>query len=158
MKSLLITFALATSLLAEPVKLILDTDMGNDADDAQALALIHAFQNRGLVDLLAVTSSKDHPLSAAFIDAVNTFYGRPDIPVGAVRDGATKDERKFLGIANTQGRTRQPHLPARSPQRRRCTRGRLAFKKDPRRPTGWFGQHRAGRLFHQPQPPPRLPG
>ena len=108
----LTSIALAATLHAAPVKLILDTDMGNDVDDVQALAMIHALQSRGLVDLIAVTSSKDHPLSAPFIDAVNTFYGRPDIPIGAVRDGATKDERKFLGIADDKyqdGKFTYPH-------------------------------------------------
>jgi len=78
-----------------PVKLIFDTDMGNDIDDAMALAMIHTLQRRGAVNLLAVTSTKDHPKSAAYIDAVNTFYGYPDIPIGAVRDGATQELGKF---------------------------------------------------------------
>ena len=86
-------------LAAEPVKLIFDTDMGNDIDDAQALAMIHALQDRGAVELLAVTSTKDHPLSAAYIDALNTFYGRPDIPIGAVKNGVTPEQGKYLGIA-----------------------------------------------------------
>lgn len=89
---------LGTGLAARPEPLIFDTDMGNDVDDVQALALIHALQNRGLLDLLAVTTTKDHPLSAAFVDALNTFYGRPGVPVGAVRDGPTRDEGKYLGL------------------------------------------------------------
>ncbi|MGE0610267.1 MAG: nucleoside hydrolase, partial [Pirellulales bacterium] len=31
----------------EPVRLIFDTDMGNDIDDALALGVIHALQSRG---------------------------------------------------------------------------------------------------------------
>ncbi len=108
----LTSLALATTLAAEPVKLIFDTDMGNDIDDAQALAMIHALENRGLVELLAVTSTKDHPLSAAYTDAVNTFYGRPDIPIGAVRDGAMRDEGKYAGVAtrkDDKGNLIYPH-------------------------------------------------
>ncbi len=82
-----------------PVKLIFDTDMGNDIDDAMALAMIHSLQRRGSVELLAVTSTKDHPLSAAFIDALNTYYGSPDIPIGAVRNGATPEAGKFNPLA-----------------------------------------------------------
>lgn len=85
---------------AEPVKLIFDTDLGNDIDDVQALAMIHSLQSRGKVDLLAVTSTKDHPLSAPFTNALNTFYGRPNIPIGVVRNGATQDEGKYLGVVN----------------------------------------------------------
>ncbi len=83
-----------------PVKLIFDTDMGNDIDDAMALAMIHTLERRGACELLAVTSTKDHPKSAAYIDAVNTFYGRPDIPIGVVRDGVTPELGKFNGLAD----------------------------------------------------------
>lgn len=85
---------------AAPVPIIFDTDMGNDVDDAMALAMIHNLEKRGACKLLAITVTKDHPKAAAYIDALNTFYGRPDIPIGVVRDGATKDEGKYLGIAD----------------------------------------------------------
>ncbi len=81
---------------AHPVKLILDTDMGNDIDDALALAMIHSLQSRGECELLGVVTSKDNPMSAPFIDMINCFYGRPEIPVGAVRNGVTPEEKTFL--------------------------------------------------------------
>ena len=79
-----------------PVPLILDTDMGNDIDDALALAMIHGLQSRGECRLLGVTVSKDNPLAPAFVDVVNTFYGRSEVAIGMVRDGKTRDERTFL--------------------------------------------------------------
>jgi hypothetical protein len=39
--------------------------MGNDVDDAMALCMIHSLQQRGAVELLAVTVTKDHPQAAA---------------------------------------------------------------------------------------------
>lgn len=89
-----------TPAIPAPVKLIYDTDMGNDVDDALALGVIHALQDRGECELLAVTITKDEPLSAPFIDAVNTFYGRPDIPIGAVKDGPTRQPSKFTPIVH----------------------------------------------------------
>jgi len=80
---------------AEPVKLIYDTDIGNDVDDTMALAVIHALQNRNECELLAVTITKDNPYAAPMAVLVNTFYGRPDIPVGIVKDGVTKDVGKY---------------------------------------------------------------
>ena len=77
---------LSATCLAKPVRLIFDTDMGNDIDDAMALAMIHNLERRGACQLLAVTSTKDHPKSAAFIDALNMFYGQPDIPIGLPPD------------------------------------------------------------------------
>ena len=81
---------------AEPVRLILDTDIGNDIDDTLALAMIHALENRGEVQLLAVTITKDNRYAAPFVDVMNTFYGRPDIPVGVVKDGKTKDTTAMI--------------------------------------------------------------
>jgi inosine-uridine nucleoside N-ribohydrolase len=104
---------LATScVLAEPIKLIFDTDMGNDVDDLMALNIIHALQRRGTVELLAVTVTKDHPQAAAFVDAVNTFYGYPDIPIGVVKGGVTPEPGKFNLLAdakNEDGTLRYPH-------------------------------------------------
>lgn len=97
MKHILTTFfAVASLAAANPVPIIFDTDMGNDVDDALALAMIHNLQKRGACNLLAITITKDHPKAASYIDAVNTFYGYPDVPIGVVREGATKDEGKFL--------------------------------------------------------------
>ncbi|MDF1815411.1 MAG: nucleoside hydrolase [Verrucomicrobiales bacterium] len=82
-----------------PVSFIFDTDMGNDVDDAMALAMIHALERRGACKLLAVTSTKDHEKSAAYIDALNTFYGNGDVPIGAVRNGVTPEYGKYLPLA-----------------------------------------------------------
>jgi inosine-uridine nucleoside N-ribohydrolase len=114
MKRLIILFlwALCGLSQAAPVKLIFDTDMGNDVDDMMALAMIHNLQKRGACELLAVTITKDHPQAAAFVDAVNTLYGYPDIPIGVVRDGAAKEAGKFNLLAdekNADGSLRYPH-------------------------------------------------
>ena len=97
MSKLALAVLLACSLRAAPVALIFDTDMGNDIDDALALAVIHALESRGEAKLLAVTLTKDHPKAAPFVDAVNTFYGRGGVPVGVVRNGSTPEEGDYLG-------------------------------------------------------------
>jgi inosine-uridine nucleoside N-ribohydrolase len=81
---------------AEPVRLIFDTDMGNDIDDAIALATIHALENRGEVQLLAVTITKDNRWAAPYVDLVNTFYSRPGIPIGVVHNGKTPKDSDYL--------------------------------------------------------------
>lgn len=80
----------------QPVKLIFDTDIGNDIDDALALAMIHALADRGEVELLAVTISKDNPWAAVYVDLVNRFYGRPDTPIGTVRNGKTPEDGNYV--------------------------------------------------------------
>ncbi|HYW44476.1 MAG TPA: nucleoside hydrolase [Bryobacteraceae bacterium] len=83
---------------ATPVRLIFDTDMGNDVDDALALAMIHALQSRGEATLLAVTVTKDNKYAAPFVDVVNTFYGRPEIPIGVVRNGKTPNDAAMIRV------------------------------------------------------------
>jgi inosine-uridine nucleoside N-ribohydrolase len=112
-KHILIVLLLVTSLIkAEPIKLIFDTDTGNDVDDVMALCMIHNLVNRGAVELLAVTITKDHPQAASFVDAVNTFYGHPDVPIGVVTNGATPWPGRFNLLAeakNEDGSLRYPH-------------------------------------------------
>ncbi|MDC0295348.1 nucleoside hydrolase [bacterium] len=82
-----------------PRPLIFDTDIGNDVDDVLALGMIHALQDRGECELLAVTITKDSPLAASFTDAVNTFYGRGKIPIGVCNSGITSEAGKFNTLA-----------------------------------------------------------
>lgn len=104
-------FARADEPLARPVKLIFDTDMGNDIDDALALGVIHALQSRGECKLLAVTLSKDNDLAAPFVDLVNTFYGRGQIPLGVVRNGKTPEPSRYLTETVNSSDNGQPRYP-----------------------------------------------
>lgn len=85
----------ATSPAPEPVRLIFDTDMGNDIDDALALAMIHALESRGECQLVSVTLTKDNRYSAPFVALVNAFYGRGRIPVGVARSGITPEDGSY---------------------------------------------------------------
>lgn len=90
----------AATAPAKPVNLIFDTDIGNDCDDAMALAVIHALQNRNACRLLALTLTNPDPLAGEFLDAINTFYGRPDIPIGVNPDApVAKKDSPFLKAA-----------------------------------------------------------
>lgn len=93
----------------EPVRLIYDNDMGNDIDDAMALAVIHALQDRGECRLLAVTVTKDNFFAAAYSDLLNHYYRRPGIPIGIVRNGPTPLDGRYVRQvceARNQGRLR----------------------------------------------------
>ena len=73
---------LVTVITGVPKKIIFETDMCLDVDDVGALAVLHALADNGEADLLAVCFNEVHPSGAAAIDAINTWYGRGDIPVG----------------------------------------------------------------------------
>jgi len=94
-----------------PIRLIFDTDIGDDVDDVLALSVLHALQTRGDCELLAVTITKNDPLAGPFVDAMNTFYGRPNIPIGFTRSGLGNEPSKFLQLARTQddAKPRYPH-------------------------------------------------
>ncbi|MBD35991.1 MAG: nucleoside hydrolase [Actinobacteria bacterium] len=87
-----------TSINAEPLKLIFDTDMGNDVDDALALAMLHSLESRGESELLGITLTKDNEEVAPYVDAINTFYGRGEIPIGITNSGVTPDKSRFTGV------------------------------------------------------------
>ena len=95
----LVAAAAGPSLRAEspaPVPVIFDTDICEDCDDVAALAMLHALESRGRCRLLAVTVSADHPQAGPFVDCVNTFYGRPDIPIGVGGPGGVKAPSAYL--------------------------------------------------------------
>ena len=69
-----------------PVKIIFDTDFGGDADDLGALAMLNHFKTKGEIDLMAVMCWSTEKYAVSAIDAVNTWYGNPGIPIG-VRKG-----------------------------------------------------------------------
>ncbi len=98
--------------LREPVPIILDTDICGDCDDVLALSLIHALESRGHCRLLAVTISVDHEKAAPFVDAVNTFHRRGNIPIGVVGQGGVVEQSAFLSLVdqkNADGTSRYPH-------------------------------------------------
>ena len=64
-------------------KIIFDTDFDSDIDDVGALYMLHTFADRGDVEILATILSTTHFWSPFALDAVNTYWGRPDIPIGA---------------------------------------------------------------------------
>jgi len=72
-------------------KIIFETDMGNDIDDALALDMLYKYQDAGDIELLGIMTNKNSEYSAAFIDQMNNWYGYPEIPVGIVRNGADSE-------------------------------------------------------------------
>ncbi|MFO7852360.1 MAG: nucleoside hydrolase [Bacteroidota bacterium] len=77
----------ASTVSCSQPKIIFDTDIGGDADDLGALVMLNHFIDRGECDLLAVMCWSTEKYAVSAIDAVNRFYGHPDIPLGARKDG-----------------------------------------------------------------------
>ncbi len=93
---------LITVITGIPKKIIYETDMCLDADDVGALAMLHGLANNNEVDLLAVCFNEVHPSGAAAIDAMNTWYGRGDIPIGIYKKELPDPDLSFYLDALTK--------------------------------------------------------
>lgn len=74
------------------VPIIFDTDIGTDVDDAGALAILHVMADRGEADILATISANRNRWCGPALDTINTYYGRPDLPIGCSRTGPDPEE------------------------------------------------------------------
>jgi len=83
--SLCLSLFMACSTSHEPVNLIFDTDMAPDYDDVGALAILHAMADSGEVKILATLSSNKCETAVPCIEVINTYFGRGNIPTGAVK-------------------------------------------------------------------------
>jgi PKD repeat protein len=91
----IIIILLPTYILAQdsvPKKIIYETDMCLDVDDAGGLAILHAMANNNEAEILAVCFNEVHRDGVAAIDAMNTWYGRGDIPVGIYRGNLSRPD------------------------------------------------------------------
>lgn len=79
---LLASIVFVTGTVEVPPRIILDTDFRSDVDDAGALALLNALADNGACELIGVMASQTGPHVVGAINAVNTWYGRGDVPVG----------------------------------------------------------------------------
>ncbi len=79
----------------DKIRVIFDTDIGADIDDALALAMLYNYMDMGWIDMMAVMSCKDHPYSPRYIDVMNLWYGYPDLPIGIVIDGVKHDTSSY---------------------------------------------------------------
>lgn len=81
-------FSQGSKNITNPVKVIFDTDIGPDYDDVGAIAMLHVFADNNECEILATVGSNQHKRMAALLSLFNTYYNRPDLPIGVVRGKA----------------------------------------------------------------------
>lgn len=74
--------SLRSNHIDKPVSIIFDSDIGPDYDDAGAITILHAMQQKGEAKILATVASNKYEGIAAVLDVFNTYWGEPDIPIG----------------------------------------------------------------------------
>lgn len=72
----------------QPVKVIFDSDMGPDYDDVGALAMLHALADKEEAEILGTIASTKYEGVAKILDILNTYFGRPDLPIGVPKNNA----------------------------------------------------------------------
>jgi len=78
-----------------PLNIIFDTDVDHDCDDIGALFMLHGAVERGEAKLLATIGCTSTVEIAPALDAINTWFGRPEIPVGTLKDEGFLDHKGF---------------------------------------------------------------
>jgi inosine-uridine nucleoside N-ribohydrolase len=66
----------------QPIPVIFDTDIGPDYDDVGAITMLHAFADSGKCQILATMASNRYEGVAAVLNVFNTYFHRPEIPIG----------------------------------------------------------------------------
>ena len=102
-----LTTSTTTSALVPNV--ILDTDIAEDCDDVGAVAVLHALADRGEVRILGMMVSMPVQYGAPALDAINTFYNRPNIPIGTLRHSTDALGAKNLTVYNRDLALRFPN-------------------------------------------------
>lgn len=75
---------------SKSIPIIFDSDMGPDYDDVGAITLLHAFADSGYVKILATIASTKYQGVAAVFNVFNTYFNRPDLPIGVPKENALK--------------------------------------------------------------------
>ncbi|MDR3318275.1 MAG: nucleoside hydrolase [Clostridiales bacterium] len=75
-------------------RIIIDTDLGCDCDDAGAVALANVLHNAGEGTVLAFLHSLAEKETAACVDLINRYYGN-SFPIG-VADNNNDDVRRYI--------------------------------------------------------------
>jgi hypothetical protein len=98
-RTLFVLFLMASTTVQaaerHAVPVILDTDMGSDVDDVGSVAVLHGLANRGEAKILAMGVCIKNPWTPLCLDALNTYFRRPEIPVGVVKGPAFKDLSRY---------------------------------------------------------------
>ncbi len=79
----------------KPKKIILDTDLGGDCDDAGAIAVLANLAKKGLAEILAVTYCIGNPWGCYFVKDELRYFGFERVPVGCLKDKGFMDAEGY---------------------------------------------------------------
>jgi Inosine-uridine preferring nucleoside hydrolase len=65
-------------------RIVIDTDLSLWWDDATAIGMANVLEQLGVLRIVGILSDIRNPVAVPAIDAIDTAYGHPNIPLGAV--------------------------------------------------------------------------
>ncbi|MGC9260872.1 MAG: nucleoside hydrolase [Phycisphaerae bacterium] len=99
----------------KPVSIFLDTDVVADPGDPIAIALLQGLADLGEARILAITCVTSNPYAAGCVDAIDRFYGRPNIPIGQLKNKILENDSLYSRIIARKYPNRYPdgtaHVP-----------------------------------------------
>lgn len=84
-KRLIVIFTFISTVSIAQVPVIFDTDIAPDFDDVGAMALLHAFADKGEAKILATISCNTFETTVPTLSVLNTYFRRPELPVGITK-------------------------------------------------------------------------
>lgn len=85
MSKIIFLMAFVPTMVVAQVRVIFDTDIAPDFDDVGAMALLHAFADKGEANILGVISCNTFETTVPTISVLNTYFNRPEIPIGITK-------------------------------------------------------------------------
>ena len=94
--------------MSEPVNVLIDLNIDGDCTNLGALSVLHVYANQNKARILAATACFNSPLATGCIKAINTYYGRPDLPVGILHRQSETHPTPFMKPVNETFRPEHP--------------------------------------------------
>lgn len=95
---------------ADVPRIFFDSDMSSDHDDVGDIAVLHGLASMGECQIIGMAVSSQNGGTALCMDAINTWYGKPNIPIGVRPDVGGVGE--YAGIIASEF----PHGPETQPK------------------------------------------
>lgn len=89
-------------------KVFIDLNIDGDCTNLGALCVLHALADRGEAEILGVTACFKSPLATGCLKAINTYYGRPELPVGILHRQDETHPTPFMKPVNEHFRPEFP--------------------------------------------------
>lgn len=90
------------------VNILFDLNIDGDCTNLGALSVLHVYADQNKARILATTACFNSPLATGCIKAINTYYGRPDLPVGILHRQNETHPTPFMKPVNETFRPEDP--------------------------------------------------